>query len=182
MEAKFSVQVELLNTSLLRIGGLKPCTTISAVKKRVEQQAGILPHTYRLTYLDAAPLDDCRTLGELDVVSGATLKAAAWRMWREVVAAALRGDVRSCLEELRAIGERGERQWRDHCGWCTLYTAAHRGHYVLLCDLLKEWPTVSVNAQSPCGWTALHAAARTGRWKALCVLVDHGADVRITDK
>ena len=183
MEAKFSVQVELPNTSLLKLGGLKPCTSIAAVKKRVEQQAGILPHTYRLTYLDAAPLDDCRTLGELNVVSSATLNAVAWRLWHDVVAATLRGDVQSCMEELRAIGERGgDEQWRDHCGWCTLYTAAHHGHYVLVCKILEEWPTVSVNSQSPCGWTALHAAARMGRWRALCVLIDHGADVRITDK
>lgn len=182
METRLCVQVELPNGSLLKLGGLKLCTSVSVLKNRVEQQAGILPHTYRLTYLDAAPLKDSGTLRELDVVSGATLRAVAWRLWHEVVTATLRGDVKTCLGELRAIGDKGDAEWRAHCGWCTLYTAAHCGHYVLLCDLLKEWPTASVNAQSPCGWTVLHVAARMGRWKVLCVLIDNGADVKITDK
>ena len=182
MEARLSVHVEMPNSSLLKLSGLKSSTDISAVKTRIEQQGGVLPHTYRLTYLDAVPLEDDKTLAELDVVSGATLRAVAWRLWQEVLTAALRGDVKLCIEELRAIGEKGDAQWKAHCGWCTLYTAAHCGHYNLLSSLLSESPTVCVNAQSPCGWTALHAAARMGGWKAVCVLIDHGADVTITDK
>lgn len=182
MEAKLCVQVELPSGFPLQLGGLKPRTLVSVVKDRIEQQAGILPHTYRLTYLDAAPLEDHKTLGELDVVCGGTLRAVAWRLWQEVVTAALQGDVMTCLRELRAIGDRGDAEWQAYCSWCTLYTSAHNGHYVLVCDLLKEWPTVTVNAQTPRGWTALHAAARMGRWKALCVLIDNGADVRMKDK
>lgn len=92
MEAKLCVQVELPSGFPLQLGGLKPRTLVSVVKDRIEQQAGILPHTYRLTYLDAAPLEDHKTLGELDVVCGGTLRAVAWRLWHEVVTAALQGD------------------------------------------------------------------------------------------
>ena len=175
-------QVELPSGARLKLGRLKLCTTVAVLKNRIEQQAGILSHTYSLTYLDAAPLDDGRTLEQVDVVDGATLRVVSWGMWHELVSATLRGDVKTCLVELRALGNKGDAQWRNYCGWCTLYTSAHAGHYVLLCDLLKEWATVNVNEQSPCGWTALHAAARMGRWKALCVLVDNGADVTLTDK
>lgn len=182
MEAKLCVQVELPNGFSLNLSGLKPCTSVTVVKDRIEQQAGILPHTYRLTYLDAAPLENHKTLGELDVVSGSTLKAVAWRLWHEMITAALQGDVMTCLRELRAVRDRGDAEWQEYCRWCALYTSAHNGHYVLLCDLLKEWPTTKVNAQTLRGWTALHAAARMGRWKALCVLIDNGADVRMKDK
>lgn len=180
--AEVCALVELPCGTRLKLGRLKISTTVAALKNRIEQQAGVLSHTYRLTYLDAAPLEDDRTLDEINFVTEATLKVVSWRLWRELVVATLRGDGKICLEELRALGEKGDQQWRNYCCWCTLYTTAHAGHYVLLSDLLKEWPGVNVNNQSPRGWTALHAAARMGRWKALCVLIDHGADVMLTDK
>ena len=179
---RLRLQVKLPSDLLLTLSELKPCLSIAIIKSRIEQRAGLLPHTYRLTYLDAAALEDGKTLQELDVVNGATFKAVAWPLWQEVVVAALRGDAKICPMELRAIGEKGDSTWRNHCAWCTLYTTAHVGHYVLLCHLLKEWPAMDVNGQSPSGWTALHAAARMGHWKALCVLLDHGANVTITDK
>lgn len=182
MSVLLSVLVELPNGAQLKLNGIKPCVSIHAIKNRIEQQGGLLQHTYRLMYLDAAPLEDKRSLHELDVVNGATLKAVAWPLWHEVVAVALQGDVKICSRELQTIGEKGDSQWKDHCAWCILYMTAHIGHYVFLCNLLKEWPTMNINEQSPCGWTALHAAARMGHWKAVCVLIDHGADVMITDK
>ena len=182
MATKLWAQIELPGGSWLKLRGLKQCTSVATLKDRIEQQAGILSHTYSLTYLDTSPLENGKTLRELNVVDGGTLKVVAWRLWHEVVVATLRGDVKICPEELRALGKRGDVGWRDHCGWCTVYTAAHCGHYTLLCDLLKEWPTVNINEQSSNGWTALHAAARMGQWKALCVLINNGADVLIKNK
>ena len=180
--AKLHLQVELPGHTQIKLKCIKRQSSVTALKTRIERQAGVLPHTYRLTYLDAAPLQDDKTLHDLDIVSGAVLRAVAWRLWQDLVAATLRGDVRRCCEELRAIGERGDKSWKNYCAWCTLFTAAHGGYYVLVSELLKDWPALAVNAQSPSGWTALHAAASTGRWKALCVLLDHGADVTLRDR
>ena len=180
-ERVLSVCLELPNGTRVQLNSLKPETKVAAVKTRVEQEAGILPHTYRLTYLDAAPLEDHRTLAELDMVSGATLQLVVWRLWQGTLVAALRGDIQQCVTELQALGEKGDSRWKSYCRWSTLYTAAHYGHYVLTSTLLRD-STVPVNMQSPCGWTALHATAKMGRWKALCVLIDNGADVTVTDK
>lgn len=176
-----SVCLDLPSETRVQLNRLKPETKVAAVKTRIEQEAGILPHTYQLTYLDAAPLEDHRTLADLDVVSGATLRLVVWRLWQGTLVAALRGDIQQCVTELQALGKKGDSKWKSYCRWCTLYTAAHYGHYVLTSTLLRD-STVPVDTQSPCGWTALHASAKMGRWKALCVLIDKGADVRITDK
>ena len=165
----------------MRLERLRSETRLGVVKTRVEQDAGLLPHTYQLTYLDDAPLLDHKTLVEVDIVSGATLRLVVWRLWHDVLVAAMRGDVQQCVTKLRALGEKGDDRWRHYCGWCVLFMASHRGHYVLTATLLRD-NAAPVNMQSPCGWTALHAAAKMGKWKALCILLDNGADVRITDK
>ena len=177
-----AVQVELPGGIGITLRGLKRGSTVSVIKTRIEHEAGVLPHTYYLTYLDSAPLEDDKTLSDLDIVNGAVLRAMAWRLWKEVVSASLRGDVRKCCEELRAIGGKGDESWLNYCAWCSIFTAAHGGHYVLLSELLGGWPGLAVNAQSPSGWTAMHAAAAMGRWRALCILLDHGADVTNRDK
>ena len=180
--AEINLQVELPNSVRVKLCRIKRSSCILAIKSLVEEQAGLLPHTYRLTYLDAAPLEDGAALRELDVVGGAVLRTVAWGLWQGLVRAALQGDARGCCGEVRTIGGRGDARWRDYCAWCALFTAAHCGHYLPVCELLKEWPTIAVNAQSPSGWTALHAAASAGQWKALCVLLDHGADITVKDR
>ena len=181
MATKLDLEVKLPSFDI-KLKGLKRGSCVKGLKTRIEQQAGILPHTYYLTYLDAAPLQEDRTLHDLEIVSGAVLRAVAWRLWQELVASTVRGAVRQCCEELRAIGDRGDEPWQNYCAWCSAFTAAHGGHHVLLAELLKGWPALAVNAQSPSGWTGLHAAAAMGRWKTLCILLDHGADVTVRDR
>ena len=180
--AKLRLQVELPNGIRMTLCRLKPSSSVALLKTRLEQEVALLPHTYHLTYLDACPMEHGGTLHEQNLADGALLKAVAWRLWRELVVAALLGDAKRCCEELRTMAARGDQQWGDYCAWCAMYMAAHSGHYVLLSELFKERPALAVNGQSPSGWTALHAAAAMGRWKALCVLLDHGADVRLKDR
>ena len=181
LESSFSVSLELPNGALVKVKGLRMETKVATMKTRIEQEAGVLPHTYTINYLDSAPLENHQTLFELDVVPGARLRVATWRLWHDTLVATLQGDQKQCLSELRALSEKGDAQWKANCSWCVLYTAAHRGYYELIHKLTSS-SMVSLNAQSPCGWTALHAAAKMGRWKALCVLINSGADVRIRDK
>ena len=162
----------------IAVDRLSSSDTISALKRRLEHDVGLLQEMYHLSYLDAAPMDDHTSLAEHDVVSGGTLQVRPWRMWGDLLSAAYLGDEKECFD--LSMDLRGTSEWNRHCAWCALYIAAHRGHYSLVTKLIEK-TSVPINAQSPSGHTALHAAARMGQWKALCILVDHGADVRILD-
>lgn len=154
---------------------LSPRMKISALRKKIEQDYGILPEMYFLTYLDADPLDEDSTLHDHFVVNGATMTLRPWKIWRDLLENAFLGNIEPTLKTMNITGSSG---WNKHCAWCALYIAAHQGHELMIARLLKV-TSVPINAQSPCGWTALHAAAKMGRWKTLCILLDKGADVRI---
>ena len=159
---------------------LSPALLVSALKERIEQEIGLLPETYHLSYLDAAPMEEDKSLRDLDVIDGAVLRVKTWRIWAEIVRTSYLSQIEDCLAALRGIKDDS---WRNHAAWCSLYTAVHRGLCMFVNRILQEpkW-TVPVNAQSPSGWTLLHVAARKGQWKVLCVLLDQGGDVRIMDK
>ena len=150
---------------------------IATIRTKIEQDLGILPEMYFLTYLDASPLDENATLHDYFVVNGSTLHLRPWRIWQDLLQAAYLGHAESTFS---AMDIAGPSKWSRHCAWCALYIASHQGHFRLVARLLQS-TSVAVNTRSPCGWTALHAAARMGCWKVLCVLVDNGADVRVED-
>ena len=178
-KARFEVHLELpFDSNSPRIRGLHSQSKVSLLRTRIAEDVGILPETYHLTYLDAAPLEDSASLHSLDIVSGATLRLCPWKIWSDLLKAAYLGNTAGCFSCSMDIA--GDSAWSRHCAWCALYVASHRGHYALVAKLL-EGTSVAINLQSPSGWTALHAAARNGQWKVLCILVDKGADVRITD-
>lgn len=152
---------------------------ISTLKTKIEQEIGILPEMYMLTYLDMDPLDDDTTLRDHYIVNDATLTLRPWKMWQELLENAYLGKSESCLR-IRTMDIKGDSHWNRHCAWCALYIASHRGFEKMVARLLRS-TSVLINSKSPCGWTSLHAAARMGRWKALCVLLDNGADVRCKD-
>lgn len=177
----FFVRLELpFDSSSSMINGLYSHSKVSLLRTRIEEDIGILPETYHLTYLDAAPLEDSRSLRSYDVINGATLKLCPWGNWSDLLRAAYIGNTVGCFSCSMGIAITEDSEWSNHCAWCTLYIASHRGHYTLVANLL-EHTYVAINLQSPSGWTALHAAARMGQWKVLCILVDNGADVRITN-
>lgn len=151
--------------------------TIAAIRMKIEQDLGILPEMYYLTYLDASPLDEHATLQDYFVVNGSTLHLRPWRMWQDLLQAAYLGKAEPTFS---AMDIAGPSKWNKHCAWCALYIASHQGHFRLVAKLLQS-TSVAINTQSPYGWTALHAAARMGCWKVLCVLIDNGADVRVED-
>lgn len=153
-------------------------TKINSVKTAIERGLGILPEMYYLTFLDAAPMEDYKSLLELDVIDGSMLDLRIWKIWTELVEACHCNSIERCLAY---PGIRGTTEWNKRCAWSALFMAAHRGHYLMVSTILEQ-TAVDVNSQSPSGWTPLHAAGRTGMWKALCVLINHGADVRIIDK
>ena len=150
-------------------------TKIASVKTAIEHDFGILPEMYYLTYLDAAPVEDDKTLLELDIIDGSTLDLRTWKLWADLVEACHRNNAERCLAY---PGIRGTTEWNRHCAWSALFMAAHRGYYIMVSKILEQ-TAVDVNRKSSSGWTALHAAARAGTWKALCVLINHGADVGI---
>lgn len=162
----------------LSIEGITIRSKVSSLKTRLEQDAGLIPWTYYLSYLDTAPIEDHCTLMEQDIISGATLQVHLWRMWSDLLNAAYSGDIKGCFSCSMSIT--GDSEWTKKCAWTALYTAAHKGHHILVAELLKR-TSLAINTQSPYGWTALHAAARMGHWKVLCILLDNGSDVRITD-
>ena len=158
--------------------GLRASDRVSDVKRRLEQDLGLLQEMYHLSYLDMAPMEDSSTLSDHDIVSGGTLRVCAWRTWADLLSAAFLGDAQECFAISMDIT--GSSEWSRHCAWCALFIAAHRGHYGLVAKLIES-SSIPINAQSESGWTPLHAAARMGHWKTLCILADHGADVRILD-
>lgn len=178
---KLSLILELLfeNTAPAKrkLDGVSSRSTIGELKTRIEQDVGLLPEMYALTYLDAMPLEDSVPLRDHYVVSGATLVARIWRIWQDLANYAYIGNV---AKTLASADVTSSSDWSGHCAWSALYIAAHRGHHILVAELLQS-TGAAVNAQSPSGWTALHAAARSGKWKVLCILLDQGADVRIKD-
>lgn len=151
---------------------------VTKIKVRIEQEVGILPEMYYLSYLDTVPIEDSCSLRDYDVVHRGTLRVNVWRMWQELLKAALAGNIKDCFACSQNIADTSE--WSKHCAWAALYVAAHCGHHNLVAELLKK-ASPAINFKSPCGWTATHAAARMNRWKVLCMLIDNGADVRITD-
>ena len=175
----FSSESSRARPPVVRLKGLTRHSKVSVLKTRIEQDVGILPGSYYLTYLDAAPLDDASLLKDHYIVDGATVNLLLWRIWLDLIKAAYYGHERECLAHLKPSDDSN---WDRHCAFNALFTAAHRGHFALVAKLTESVPSVLVNAQGPSGWTALHAAARMNRWKVLCVLVDNGADVRIADK
>ena len=177
-----NLKLELLipdpqNTELY-LKGVKQTCKVSKVKVRLEQELGILPEMYYLSYLDSIPMEDSSRLSDHDVVNRGTLRINVWRMWQELLKAALAGNIKDCFA--CSLNISGKSEWSKYCAWVTLYVASHHGHHNLVSELFKRTSLV-VNFTSSCGWTALHAAARMGRWKVLCMLIDNGVDVRITD-
>lgn len=187
--------VKVKNSELLRLGLELPFPSpenvemilrkvdiknkISDIKIRIEQEVGILCELYHLSYLDSVPMDETSQLRDYNVVHRGTLRINVWRMWQELLKAALTGNIKDCFACSRSIA--GTSDWSKYCAWVALYIAAHQGHHNLVAELLKR-TSLAINYQSSHGWTALHAAARMGRWKVLCMLIDNGADVRIADK
>lgn len=159
--------------------GVKQTSKVSKVKVRLEQELGFLPEMYYLSYLDSIPMEDSSRLSDHDVVNRGTLRINVWRMWQELLKAALVGNIKDCFT--CSLNISGKSEWSKYCAWVALYVASHNGHHNLVSELFKRTSLV-VNFTSPCGWTALHAAARMGRWKVLCMLIDNGVDVRITDR
>lgn len=152
--------------------------TVSFLKTVIEQDVGILPEMYTLTYLDACPLVDETTLFDNFIVSGSTIILRPWRTWHDLLYYAYTGKGEKCL---RTMDITGLTDWNRYCAWVALYISSHCGHYHLVLSILVN-TKVAVNLKSPCSqWTALHAAARKGRWKALCILIDKGADVTFKD-
>lgn len=151
---------------------------ISKIKVRLEQEVGILPDMYYLSYLDNVPMEDSSRLCDHDVVNRGTLRINVWRLWQDLLKAALLGNIKDCFS--CALNLCGDSEWSRHCAWAALYVAAHRGHHNLVAELLKK-TMLLINSTSPCQWTALHAAARMGRWKVVCMLIDNGIDVRVAD-
>lgn len=165
------------STSSSTLTNLNPRMTIASLKTLIEQDIGILPEMYALTYLDACPLLDDTRLQDNFIVDGGTLVLRSWRLWEDLLQYSYTGDHKLCLQTMSVTGSS---EWNRHCAWVALYIASHRGHYLLVAKLLSE-TKVAINAKSPCGWTPLHATARTGQWKVLCILLDKGADVRLKD-
>lgn len=163
----------------LVLKNVNPKTKLSEIRLRLEQELGILPEMYFLSYLDSVPMEDTSSLCDHDVVSRATLRVNVWRMWQDLLKAVLSGNIKDCFACSADIA--GSSNWSKFCAWAALFVASHYGHHNLVAQLLQK-TNLAVNYTSPCGWTALHAAAGMGRWKAMCMLIDNGADVRITDK
>ena len=165
-------------TSGLLLKNVHCRSTISKIKARLEQELGILPDMYSMSYLDRVPMEDSRKLSEYDVVDNGTLRINLWRIWQDLFKAAFLGDIKDCFS--CSLDICGKSDWSKYCAWAALFVASHHGHHNLVAELLKK-TEVEINSTSPCGWTALHAAACMGRWKVLCMLIDYGVDVRIND-
>lgn len=161
-----------------QLPNLPAYTKIASVKAAIERHLGILSETYYLTYLDAAPMEDHKTLLEMDAIDGCTFDLRTWKLWGDLVEGCHCNSIDRCLEY---PGIRGTTDWNKRCAWNALFMAAHRGYHFMVSNILEK-TAVDINRQSQStGWTPLHAAARAGMWKALCVLINHGADVKITD-
>lgn len=178
LKLEFPVQCPEAGSNKLLLKKVDYRSKVSKIIVRIEQEVGILPDMYYLSYLDSIPMEESSRLSDHDVVNRATLRVNVWRMWQELLKAATTGNVKDCFT--CSVNIAGSSEWSKYCAWVVLYIAAHHGHHNLVAELLKK-TSLSINYRSPCGWTALHAAARMGRWKALCMLLDNGADVRIID-
>ena len=162
----------------LVLKNVSPKNKVSQVKLRLEQELGILPEMYYLSYLDSVPMEEPSRLCDHDIVNQATLRVNVWRMWQDLLRAALSGNIKDCFA--CSVNIAGSSEWSKYCAWAALFVASHYGHHNLVAELLRR-TSLAINFTSPCGWTALHATARMGRWKAMCMLIDNGADVRTTD-
>lgn len=158
---------------------VNPKAKISALKRKIEKDIGILQEIYSLSYLDTCPLDDNSTLKDHFFVSGSQLRLQPWDMWQDLLHYTFKGDINLTLTCMHITGLT---DWNRYCAWVALYIASHRGYHDLVARLLKAVHSLQVNMQSRAtGWTALHAAARMGHWKTLCILLNNGSNVRIKD-
>ncbi len=160
----------------LGLDGVDLQSTILDVKVRIEKDLGIVRNLYYLSYLDDAPLQETSKLSDHEVVERATLRIKVWKLWHQLLCAALHGEISNCFSASLDIS--GGTDWSKYCAWAVLFTASHQGHHNLVAEVLRK-THVAINKRTDSGWTALHAAARMGRWKVLCMLVDNGAHVKI---
>lgn len=68
----------------------------------------------------------------------------------------------------------------DKANNTALYWAAHAGHVTCIIPLL-QCSNIDLNVQNKIGDSALHAAAWKGRAEAVAILLEHGADVMLTN-
>lgn len=175
---KLQLPFQCPETSNLVLRNVDYRSKVSTIKVRLEQEVGILPDMYYLSYLDSVPMEDSSRLSDHDVVDRGTLRINVWRLWQDLLKAAFLGNIKGCFD--CSLNIRGISDWSRYCAWAALYVAAHHGHHNLVAELLKK-TTLPINATSPCRWTVLHGAARMGRWKVVCMLTDNGVDVRVAD-
>lgn len=175
---KLQLSFQCPETNSLVLNNVDHRSKVSTIKGRLEQEVGILPDMYYLSYLDNVPMEDSSRLSDHDVVNRGTLRINVWRLWQDLLKAAFLGNIKDCFD--CSLNICGVSEWNRYCAWVTLFVAAHHGHHNLVAELLKR-TTLPINSTSPCRWTALHAAARMGRWKVVCMLVANGVDVRVAD-
>ena len=178
--AYFDIFLEIpCDTEKIQLSGIYHKMKVAELKNIIEQEVGLLPEMYYLTYLDDAALTDTSTMADNDIVINATLTVKPWRMWIALLTQAYKGNILKSIHIAHSM--EGSVADKKHFAWVALYIAAHRGHFRLVAELLKEC-LIGINASSPTGWTALHAAARKGHWGVLCVLLDKGGNIQIKDK
>jgi len=108
----FFVHLELpFDSSSSMINGLYSHSKVSLLRTRIEEDIGILPETYHLTYLDAAPLEDSRSLRSYDVINGATLKLCPWGNWSDLLRAAYIGNTVGCFSCSMGIAITEDSEW-----------------------------------------------------------------------
>ena len=162
-----------------QLSGVYHKMKVSELKDMIEQEVGLLPEMYYLSYLDDAALTDDSTMADNDIVINATLTVKPWRMWTPLLTQAYKGNILKAVHIAHAMD--GSMADKKHFAWVALYIASHRGHFRLVAELLKQC-LLGINTRSPTGWTALHAAARKGHWAVLCILLDKGGNILIKDK
>ena len=176
----FDIFLEIpCDTEKIQLSRIYHKMKVLELKNMIEQEVGLLPEMYCLTYLDDAALTDASTMADNDIVVNATLTVKPWRMWTALLTQAYRGNILKSIHIAHSM--EGDMADKKHFAWVALYIASHRGHFRLVAELLRQC-LLGINARSPTGWTALHAAARKGHWGVLCVLLDKGGDIQIKDK
>ena len=163
----------------IQLSGIYHKLKVAELKNMIEQEVGLLPEMYYITYLDDAALNDISTMADNDIVVNATLTIRPWRMWTALLTQAYKGNILKCLLVVQSM--EGDLYDRKHFAWVVLYIASHRGHFRLVAELIKKC-LLGINTRSPIGWTGLHAAARKGHWSVLCILLDQGGNIQIKDK
>lgn len=67
-------------------------------------------------------------------------------------------------------------------GYTPLHEAVASGHQKVLDYLLSSTENAHVNCRANSGYTPLHLAASSGHGECVKVLLNHGADISITDE